>query len=607
MNTQLLEQLRKIESKIYNETDEFVDLRGMALRKGVNEKKLQEMVNKNNVKGIVKLLEGNSRGTSIKEDWDDAAWHDTADQEQTDQPDYIPENNPEWTSKESTPAMDAYLDDVFDYISNEPKRDFVGKMLWQDVSTLHELVPEMDEQDANKLEKYFDDYDIFLYRTDDDVFIINPLADDGYGIKGVNNFIEEMKIQMEETEKVESESDIEESLSKPKKKELKEELDKATLYRLKAELEDAFYNKCINDKHWGFSTKENAQRFLDPQFVITKDGNISIFADFGDYEAQRDMAEELDAVLHQYVEDVYFDDVASGHIKADFHEEPQEWEIEHQTWGTPIKNYRFRGTHGQAVNDMWKNRPADSSSYSITKVKESVESEKPFKMRFYKLEGSDKGNLDHEEFFDTKEQAIDRYNQVFKKELFSLNPTVWEMRDGDWKRLMNHEIVKESLNESVYTENGFANRKEYLNSLADDFGVDIQTVYDLASILGPDEDFDALVSELEDVAYNSDDFIETDEDDEEYEDKQFSLCSYYDDKFRGLEDCIDLNYGDDPDIEDWIWEKCSKGHWVRVRDWSNGLDISYRPVEEGDIDTSDLMVKETGIMGLPLGAWQKTE
>ena len=60
------------------------------------------------------------------------------------------------------------------------------------------------------------------------------------------------------------------------------------------------------------------------------------------------------------------------------------------------------------------------------------------------------------------------------------------------------------LKESVYTDNGFSSRKDYLNSLADDFGVDVKTVYDLASILGSEEDFDALVTELEDYCDEND-------------------------------------------------------------------------------------------------------
>lgn len=58
-----------------------------------------------------------------------------------------------------------------------------------------------------------------------------------------------------------------------------------------------------------------------------------------------------------------------------------------------------------------------------------------YKLRIYKLSGANKGNLDHEEFFDTKEQMDKRYEELFKKDLYSLNPTVWEQIDGEWKRL----------------------------------------------------------------------------------------------------------------------------------------------------------------------------
>ena len=52
---------------------------------------------------------------------------------------------------------------------------------------------------------------------------------------------------------------------------------------------------------------------------------------------------------------------------------------------------------------------------------------------------------------------------------------------------------------SIYTENGFANRKAYLDDLADNFGVSKDTVYMVADLLGPNEDFDGLVCELEDL------------------------------------------------------------------------------------------------------------
>ena len=53
---------------------------------------------------------------------------------------------------------------------------------------------------------------------------------------------------------------------------------------------------------------------------------------------------------------------------------------------------------------------------------------------------------------------------------------------------------------NVYTENGYEDRQDYLRQLADENGVDYQTVLVLADTLGPNEDFDGLVSEIEDFA-----------------------------------------------------------------------------------------------------------
>jgi hypothetical protein len=47
-----------------------------------------------------------------------------------------------------------------------------------------------------------------------------------------------------------------------------------------------------------------------------------------------------------------------------------------------------------------------------------------------------------------------------------------------------------------YQINGYANRKEYLESLCEEY--DRTIVYALANMLGPNEDFDALVTSLED-------------------------------------------------------------------------------------------------------------
>jgi len=51
---------------------------------------------------------------------------------------------------------------------------------------------------------------------------------------------------------------------------------------------------------------------------------------------------------------------------------------------------------------------------------------------------------------------------------------------------------------SIYTENGYQNRKEYLLDLADNMGIDPSIVFALADMLGSSEDFDGLVTSLED-------------------------------------------------------------------------------------------------------------
>jgi hypothetical protein len=50
-----------------------------------------------------------------------------------------------------------------------------------------------------------------------------------------------------------------------------------------------------------------------------------------------------------------------------------------------------------------------------------------------------------------------------------------------------------------YSEHGYASRIDYLRSLADEFDIDRDTVYALAALLGPSEDFDGLVTSLEDI------------------------------------------------------------------------------------------------------------
>ena len=51
-----------------------------------------------------------------------------------------------------------------------------------------------------------------------------------------------------------------------------------------------------------------------------------------------------------------------------------------------------------------------------------------------------------------------------------------------------------------YLEYGAESRVEYLAMLSEDFDVDLDTVHALADVLGPMEDFDGLVTSLEDMA-----------------------------------------------------------------------------------------------------------
>lgn len=54
---------------------------------------------------------------------------------------------------------------------------------------------------------------------------------------------------------------------------------------------------------------------------------------------------------------------------------------------------------------------------------------------------------------------------------------------------------------SVYQDNGYDDREDYLSCMAEDYGLDLeQVVRPLADLFGPNEDFDGLVSALEEEA-----------------------------------------------------------------------------------------------------------
>lgn len=52
---------------------------------------------------------------------------------------------------------------------------------------------------------------------------------------------------------------------------------------------------------------------------------------------------------------------------------------------------------------------------------------------------------------------------------------------------------------NVYQEHGYYNREDYLRCLSEDWDMPFMTVKMLADILGSEEDFDGLVTALEDA------------------------------------------------------------------------------------------------------------
>jgi hypothetical protein len=52
---------------------------------------------------------------------------------------------------------------------------------------------------------------------------------------------------------------------------------------------------------------------------------------------------------------------------------------------------------------------------------------------------------------------------------------------------------------SIYTDNGYKDREDYLICIAYDYGIEHSVVDQLAAMLGPSEDFDGLVIALQDA------------------------------------------------------------------------------------------------------------
>ena len=60
--------------------------------------------------------------------------------------------------------------------------------------------------------------------------------------------------------------------------------------------------------------------------------------------------------------------------------------------------------------------------------------------------------------------------------------------------------------DNIYTRNGYASREAYLADLADNHGLPLDRVLLAADLLGPNEDFDGLVTTLEDMGEFDEDY-----------------------------------------------------------------------------------------------------
>lgn len=54
--------------------------------------------------------------------------------------------------------------------------------------------------------------------------------------------------------------------------------------------------------------------------------------------------------------------------------------------------------------------------------------------------------------------------------------------------------------QDIYIESGYKDRQHYLECMSEDYGVDMITVQALSDMLGESEDFDGLISVLEDAS-----------------------------------------------------------------------------------------------------------
>jgi DNA repair ATPase RecN len=67
---------------------------------------------------------------------------------------------------------------------------------------------------------------------------------------------------------------------------------------------------------------------------------------------------------------------------------------------------------------------------------------------------------------------------------------------------VEHKIINGEHTDLAFRDaqlDAVSSRQEHLEDLADQYGVDIETVFALADLLGPNEDHDGLISSLDDL------------------------------------------------------------------------------------------------------------
>jgi hypothetical protein len=89
---------------------------------------------------------------------------------------------------------------------------------------------------------------------------------------------------------------------------------------------------------------------------------------------------------------------------------------------------------------------------------------------------------------------------------YTIRPYKWEVNDVPKNNAIHttrggRMEEREEPADETYQMRGYENRQAYLAELADDYGIDTAVVAIIADTLGPREDFDGLISSLEDFSY----------------------------------------------------------------------------------------------------------